>query len=78
MTSVFDDVLALRAYILDQIAIESHPPKYNGTQRVIAYRRVLVRLDDVIQKAMLTRATFNFTVLPEGDDDDENNLGLTP
>jgi len=56
-------LLELEKWIEDQIDLEHHPPSYNGTQRSIAYRRVLSRLKPILKQIRKIRNEFDAMVI---------------
>lgn len=57
--SAYEDLLYLVNWIEDEIENLQDRPTYNGTQRIIAYSRVLNRLRPIVAKAEKIRQEFN-------------------
>jgi hypothetical protein len=59
-SSVYSRLLELERWVKEQIDLETMRPSYNGTQKAIAYKRVIDRLSPILRQARMVRKQFDF------------------
>ena len=66
--TAYERLLELQQFIEAQIHVETCRPTYNGTQRALAYKRVLTRLKPIVKSAGKVRQQFYWALVNDKDE----------